>query len=59
VAPPLPGGVWIRMVPWSNFTRRSLDRKENWVFAPIRVIEVSANVNSAMEAAAVETFDFS
>ena len=38
---------------------RSLDWKENRVLAPIRVMELSAKVSSAIEAAAVVIFDFS
>ena len=58
-APPFPGGVFTRTEPCSSLTKRSLDWNENWVLAPIRVIEESAKVSSAMEAAAVETLDFS
>ena len=49
----------MRMVPCSSFTKRSFDLNENWVFEPIRVMEVSAKVSSAMDAAAVETMEFS
>ena len=59
VAPPLPGGVFTRMLPLSNLIRRSLDWNEKREFAPKREMEVSAKVSSAMEEAAVVTFEFS
>ena len=59
VAPPAPGGVLMRTVPFSSLTNRSLDWNEKEVFAPTRVMEVSAKVSSAIEAAAVLSFDFS
>jgi hypothetical protein len=40
-------------------TNRSLDWKEKEVLAPTRVMEVSAKVSSAIDAAAVLNFDFS
>ena len=59
VAPPAPGGVLIRTVPFSSLTKRSLDWNEKEVLAPTRVMEVSAKVSSAIEAAAVLNLDFS
>ena len=59
VAPPAPGGVLISTVPFSSLTNRSFDWNEKEVFAPTRVMEVSAKVSSAIEAADVLSFDFS